>query len=113
MAAQIHAFYTGCEAVLVKVVRITEDLPDGERLHQTLLIRAAASIPDVRPPVLSVPTAETLHELLRFRHFFRNAYGVELDAARLRELADLVPQAYRGLQADVERFLAEAASRTG
>jgi hypothetical protein len=47
----------------------------------------SAEIPGLRPAVLESATVSELALLLAFRHFFRHAYAVTFDAARLtREL---------------------------
>jgi len=45
-------------------------------------------IDGVRPAVFSGATIGVLRRLLGFRHFFRHAYAVELDAQRLAILSD-------------------------
>jgi hypothetical protein len=42
----------------------------------------------LRPPILPGELLPDLLALLSFRHFFRHAYVVELDAERLVELLD-------------------------
>lgn len=59
--------------------------PSGPRSHEELLSQMAVAIPDVRPAVLDEATLAGLSSLLSFRHFFRHAYAVELDWARLEE----------------------------
>jgi len=39
----------------------------------------------MRPALISAELYELLDELRRFRHFFRHAYGVELDADKVGE----------------------------
>ena len=55
-----------------------------------------------REAVLAPATASSLHELLRFRHFLRHAYAVDLSWTHLRELAASLP----GLRASVTHDLA-------
>lgn len=47
-------------------------------------------VPGVRPAVIGAATLAGLRDLLAFRHFFRHAYSVALDAARLAVLRQRV-----------------------
>ena len=63
-------------------------------------------IEGLRPRLLSEQAYDSLDELRRFRHLFRSAYRLRLDAERLalvRRKAQTLERIYR---ADVERFLA-------
>lgn len=106
VAGYLHSFYTGCEAVLARIARAGGVMPAGESWHQALLVVAAAPVEGLRPPVATARTAALLSEFLRFRHFFRASYGVELDVERLRRLVDLVPEAHEFFRRDVLAFLA-------
>jgi len=109
-AGYLHAFYTGCEAVLSRVARAFGDLPEGPRWHQRLLFESTAAKEGLRPPVLTPETAAPLMDLLRFRHFFRLAYGVSLDTEKLRRHAGEVSEAMRVFERDVRVFLERLAT---
>jgi hypothetical protein len=47
-----------------------------------------------------------LHRLLGFRHSFRHAYDVALDASELRRHADDLRELHPALVGAIERFLA-------
>ncbi len=49
-AGHLHSFYTGCEAVLARIARELDEMPQGERWHQVLLAQAAAGREGRRPP---------------------------------------------------------------
>jgi hypothetical protein len=106
VAGYLHSFYTGCESVLARIARAAGDMPRGEGWRQELLFRAAAPLDGVRPPVLTPQTASKLQSFLRFRHFFRVSYGVDLDVGKLREHVDAAPEAHRLFANDVASFLA-------
>jgi len=63
-------------------------------------------IEGIRPRVLNAPAYDSLDELRRFRHVFRSAYRLQLDADRLA----LVVRKARTLQAvyeaDLHQFIA-------
>ncbi len=106
VAGHLHGFYTGCEALLVRIARASDRLPRGADWHKALLIGSAAGIDAVRPPVLSLDTTTALMRFLEFRHFFRAAYGVTLDVDKLREHLDALLPAWKAFRADIEKFLA-------
>jgi hypothetical protein len=61
----------------------------------------------------AAPTRSQLSRLLRFRHFFRHAYRIDLLWLELAPLAadlDAIVVAHR---ADIERFCAHPATSTG
>ncbi|MBM4318586.1 MAG: hypothetical protein FJ125_01160 [Deltaproteobacteria bacterium] len=84
-ACGLHGWYTGLEAVLERVARqVDGSIPTGERSHRILLSQEMTDFPGRRPAVLPRRLEPDLLALLSFRHFFRHAYGVRLDPARLR-----------------------------
>jgi hypothetical protein len=89
VAVALHGWYTGLETGLERVARaVDQRLPTGENWHRALLSQGTAEVPGVRPAVLPRALYADLVELLEFRHFFRHAYGVDLDATRLRDNVD-------------------------
>ena len=112
-AGHLHSFYTGCEAVLSRIARDLGEMPQGDRWHQTLLAQAAAGREGRRPSVISAETFAALFELLRFRHFFRVAYGVELVPEKLRAHASAAPAVHDRFRAEVETFLAALGAAAG
>ncbi|MBN1606000.1 MAG: hypothetical protein JW940_05175 [Polyangiaceae bacterium] len=71
-------------------------------------------IPELRPPAIGVEVVPQLHELRKFRHFFRNAYVLELEPHRVRDRARDLVRAHpptellsRALLDHVARSLAE------
>jgi hypothetical protein len=105
MAARLHSFYTGCESVLARAVRPFEGAPrSAPDSHVQLLRQAARDLPDVRPPVIRRETADALEPFLRFRHFFRNAYGVTLEWPRMERKVRGLRAAFDRFAADVEEF---------
>lgn len=81
----LHAWYTGFEAILERVAReLDGSVPSGDRWHRDLLYQGSAEVPGVRQAVFDPADVHELTQLLAFRHFFRHAYAVEFDPARLR-----------------------------
>ncbi|GIW71996.1 MAG: hypothetical protein KatS3mg102_1538 [Planctomycetota bacterium] len=105
LAKGLHGFYTGLEAILEKVHEVFfGEAPRGPDSHTRLLQDAARDVPRVRPPVLRPQTAEKLYDYLRFRHFFRHAYGVSLDWDRMRGKVLGLAVLHEAVREDLARF---------
>lgn len=101
-AGYLHHLYTGCEAIHERIVRCLDGhLPQGERWHQELLTLAGLPVPGVRPALLKPETRARLSRLLRFRHFFRHAYRIDLLWQEVEPLLRDAP----ALMADYEQEL--------
>ena len=119
-ATTLHAWYTGLETLLERALRqIDGEVPTGADSHRRVLEQAQLELPALRPTLLPAEAAQPLRDLLAFRHFFRNAYAVELDPRRLEEnLARLLGAAPRvaaqlAAAADFFERAAETARSTG
>jgi len=79
-------------------------------INETVHPRNEDELEELRAELDSI--CEPLREVLRFRHFFRHAYAVELDRVKLRNVAQQVaescPLVDRGLE-ETERFVQQAA----
>ena len=84
IALSLDHAYQAFETILIRCER-SLGLPErqGESWHRALLDEAALPLAGVRPPVYPQTAARDWEELLRFRHFLRHAYHVQLDADRL------------------------------
>lgn len=116
-AVALHHAYGSVESILLRVARhIDNDLPAGGDWHQELLHDMGLDIEGIRPAVLSRESVAALRELLSFRHFFRHAYAVELEADRLSALRARLRTALPRLLAELDaldRFLADTANEDG
>lgn len=102
----LHDFYSGAEKIFQLIaLNLDANLPRGEDWHAQLLRRMSASVPDVRPPVITPDLGSSLSEYLSFRQLFRSVYGFEFKWRRLRELADDVPGVYSELHKQIVAFL--------
>ena len=91
MAVDLDRYYTCLEATLETVIRVLDGVvPSGAEWHRALL-DVASQPGDSRPALVSPETMQALLQLLRFRHFMRHAYAVDLDWAKLRPLATQLP----------------------
>lgn len=113
-AVALHHAYGAVESALARIARLIEDSPpEGPDWHQALLTGMALDIESVRPAVLSGPAVAALRRLLGFRHFFRHAYGVDLDGARLEELRSVAVSSRAIVLSDLNRFDGTLAALAG
>lgn len=104
-ALALHHAYTAVEALLERISRTLEGtLPLGADWHQALLEGAVLEIQNVRPAVISRPTADLLRHLLGFRHFVRHGYRTKLEGGRLAELRTFAQRALPLLQQELAAF---------
>jgi hypothetical protein len=110
-AVALHHAYGAVESALERVARTLEGgVPLGADSHVALLEAMALEIEGVRPAVLSQQSLLLLRRLLGFRHFFRHAYAVGLDAARLASLREDALALGPGLALDLDRLDAHLAA---
>jgi uncharacterized protein YutE (UPF0331/DUF86 family) len=108
-ASIIADFYSGIERALKIIAQeLTGSTPRGEDWHKRLLTDATLEIGE-RGPVIPQDLYEQLLPYLGFRHVFRNAYGFDLDVARLRILADNLSPTCDSFAAAVRAFLEDLA----
>ena len=106
VALNLHSFYAGVEKVFVMIAEVMEEkVPSGNRWHRELLEQMVLDLSDVRPPVITGETQESLEEYLSFRHFVRNVYTSHLRMDKLEELISSLPAALNLIEKDLERFL--------
>ena len=99
-AVNLHGWYTALEHGLERVARLVDQtLPSGSTWHVELLAQMQLEIPELRPAVIPAGVASELNELRKFRHFFRNAYVLELDPTRVRARALDLAQAHPPVEA--------------
>jgi hypothetical protein len=104
-AVALHHAYGAVEAALTRVARaLDDDVSIGPEWHQALLEAMALDVEGVRPAVLRLETLAMLRRLLAFRHFFRHAYAVALDAVQLERLRDTAVNARPRVRDDFARF---------
>ena len=106
VAYYLHVIYGLFENLLRRVAMLfSNHVTDQERWHAQLLHRMALDVPGVRPAVISPELYESLDELRRFRHLFRNAYVLNFDPDRLMIVLKHAHRIELLYRPDVERFL--------
>jgi hypothetical protein len=115
-AVALHHGYGAIESALERVARSLEgSLPAGRDWHVALLENMSLDIEGVRPRILSDESLRLLRRLLAFRHFFRHAYAVSLEAPRLEMLRADILTSWSSLEKDfdvLDAHLARAASES-
>jgi hypothetical protein len=84
VALSLDHAYQAFENILTRIERAL-GLParSGPGWHTALVADAALDIPGVRPPLYPRHALPDWDALLRFRHFLRHAYVVDLDPEKL------------------------------
>jgi len=83
LGVNLHAYYTALETLLERVARLVdEEVPTGANWHRELLLQMRIQLPGLRPRVVPAEMIPNLDELRKFRHFFRNAYVLDLDSGK-------------------------------
>lgn len=107
VALDLHGYYTALETLFERVARaIDGEVPTGVESHRALVDQMASDVPPLRPAVVSKDTARWLAQLRSFRHFFRHAYAVPLDPARLREHGEELLRRHPALVGELGAFFA-------
>jgi len=103
-AVALHHAYGAFLSGLARIAKVFGTEPSGHNWHRSLLETMAMEVPGIRPAVVSREALPALRDLLAFRHFFRHAYTVALDAARLAVLRNRAMEVRTLVIADFERL---------
>lgn len=110
LSYQLHNLYSAFEDLFHVIAEAFESniAADGG-YHIALLKRMMVPVPGVRPALIDRETYQLLDSLRGFRHFFRHAYGTQLDSRKVTivlEDADALRGRYEDL---MTAFLAAVA----
>lgn len=114
-AYYLHNLYSAFENIFRRVARAFGNaVSDEPGWHVGLLQRMRLDIPGVRPRLIGAAAYDALDELRRFRHIFRSAYRLELDADRLalvlkkaQVLRQIYPEEMKAFLTYLDGLLAE------
>lgn len=103
VALSLDHAYQAFETMLLRLERALGLEPrTGAHWHAALLTDSALPLPGLRPAVFSRAAEPDWFALLRFRHFLRHAYAVELDPTVLAANRDHLDRAIRATEPHVE-----------
>lgn len=104
----LHDYYNVLENIFEQVVKtFGETIPSGESWHKELLKRVTLDIPGVRKALISKETEMKVDDLRKFRHVFRNIYGINIDAAKEQAVLRNLPDVSSSIKKDFEDFFNE------
>lgn len=105
VAANLHGYYTALETLCERVARQLDDtVPTGASWHADLIAQMQVEVPGLRPRVVPTEVVGELHELRKFRHFFRNAYVLDFDPVLVRAHAERLVRVHRPVAATIGEF---------
>lgn len=106
LAYQLHNLYCAYED-LFKIVATTfeNNIEEGTTWHKELIRRMTISIKGIRPNLICEESMNLLSELRSFRHFFRHAYGYELDPKKVKLVLEKAIRSRETFAKDVTKFL--------
>lgn len=106
LAVRLHRLYGCIEDMAYRVsVHINGEVPGGPQSHKELLDRTGVEVPGKRRALWRQSSLEDLHELRKFRHFFRTRYAVQLERAKVLDVADRALQVIPAVETDVPAFI--------
>jgi hypothetical protein len=104
-ALNLHDLYAGLERIFRQIATaVDKSVPSGSDWHRELLRQMTVSLPQIRPQVLTVETANTIDEYLRFRHVVRNIYTFKFDAERIELLVQRLRPSFEQVQIELLAF---------
>ncbi len=114
VALSLDHAYQAFETLLVRVERAL-GFPErrGETWHAQILFESAEPLANLRPAVYPSSAARDWDELLRFRHFLRHAYVVELDSDKLVANLQRLERAVAATAPSITALLAALEGRSG
>jgi len=105
LAVRLHRLYGCIEDMAYRVsVHINGEIPGGPHGHKELLDRTGIEVPGKRQALWRQASLDDLHELRKFRHFFRTRYAVQLDRDKVLAVADLALRVIPLVEQDVQSF---------
>lgn len=103
---QLHNLYNAAENIFHNIAEaFGNHLDTKSGWHAELLDRMRLDLTPLRPVVIDDKAFDQLDELRRFRHVFRAAYGVELDAERMALVLRKALALRKRLPGQIEGFL--------
>jgi hypothetical protein len=106
VALNLHSFYSGLERIFELIAtEIDGGTLGSEGWHSELIRQMTLDLPNIRPPMLQINTAEQLDDYRKFRHRVRNIYTTHLDPERMSPLVDKLPALWEKTRTELTAFL--------
>ena len=107
VAYRLHNLYSAAENIFRNIAAaFGNHLDVAKGWHAELLDRMRLDLTPLRPAVIDDTAFDQLDELRRFRHVFRGAYGIELDAERMALVLRKALALRERFPGQIEEFLA-------
>lgn len=101
----LHSFYNGVENIFVLIEKYYGiELKESVSWHKEILKNVQISNGN-RDFLITYETGVRLAEYLMFRHFFRHAYGFQLDWNKMKHLVNNINKLWEDVKREVELFL--------
>ena len=104
-AFHVSQLYSGMENVFKNIAKTFENNILQDYWHKSLLERMCLDIQDIRPALISEESFKYMNELRAFRHFFRQAYDIDLDKEKFKIVANGVIALKDSFERDIKHFL--------
>jgi len=106
LANRLHNFYMGLEHIFERIAKTFDPagIPEGSRWHQKLLQQMEQSH-EHRPEVLTEETRKNLLGFLKFRHFLRRGYAVDIEWKSMQHLVENYPSVHQTAMDEIRSFL--------
>ncbi len=101
----LHSFYNGIENIFIQIEKhYDKDFYESASWHKDILKNIQQSTKK-RKSIITCETGTRLAEYLMFRHFFRHAYGFQLDWNKMKHLVNNIDSLWADLKREIENFL--------
>ena len=105
IASILHSFYNGVEKIFNLILEnYNKEKPKGEDSHRKLL-SILSNKTNSRDFILSNDLVNKLNDYLGFRHFYRHAYGFQINHKLLKPLIDNLNDVYNDLKLILSNFM--------
>lgn len=103
---QLHNLYSAFEDLFKTIAKAFENhINDISQYHIELLKRMTINMEGIRPSLISKESYMLLDSLRGFRHFFRRAYGYEIDERKVDIVLEDAARLKKIYKKDIKRFL--------
>lgn len=103
----LHSFYNGVENIFTMIAKYYGVIiTDSVTWHKDIL-KSMQSAHDNRKRIISETTGDRLLEYMMFRHFYRHAYGFQLDWNKMKHLINGMSGLWESLKTEINYFIEE------